>query len=89
MPFSSKQTNCGLTIKKKTVNSIADDGKQELICYFVVYPLLNYFFRGGGCHTYVNAVKSVKSMHSFTFSKAFMVGWNGMFDTPGLSAATN
>lgn len=43
----------------------------------------------GLSHTYVNAVKSVKSMHSFTFSKAFMVGWNGMFDTPGLSAATN
>lgn len=59
---------------------------------FVILLFIHYlitFFRGGGCHTYVNAVKSVKSMHSFTFSKAFMVGWNGMFDTPGLSATTN
>lgn len=58
---------------------------------FVILLFIHYlitFFRGG-CHTYVNAVKSVKSMHSFTFSKAFMVGWNGMFDTPGLSATTN
>lgn len=59
---------------------------------FVILLFIHYlitFLGWGGCHTYVNAVKSVKSMHSFTFSKAFMVGWNGMFDTPGLSAATN
>lgn len=60
---------------------------------FVILLFIHYLitFLGGGCHTYkcLNAVKSVKSMHSFTFSKAFMVGWNGMFDTPGLSAATN
>lgn len=57
---------------------------------FVILLFIHYlitFLGGGGCHTY--AVKSVKSMHSFTFSKAFMVGWNGMFDTPGLSATTN
>lgn len=63
------------------------------IHYLITYFL--FFGRGGGvinrrsCHTCVNAVKSVKSMLSFTFSKAFMVGWSGVFDTPGLSATAN
>lgn len=57
---------------------------------FVILLFIHYlitFLGGGGA--VILMLLSVKSMHSFTFSKAFMVGCNGMFDTPGLSATTN
>lgn len=65
------------------------ENRNLFVILLFIHYLITFFRGGGGCHTYVNAVKSVKSMHSFTFSKAFILGWNGMFDTPGLSATTN